>query len=149
MGAPNRSARQRVLFLCTHNSARSQIAEGLLRAVAGDRFDVASAGTVATSLRPEAVAVMHELGIDISTQSSTAIERYRGEHFDWVITVCDDARESCPVFPGARMAHWNFVDPAAFRGGDADRLQLYRSVRDEIATRVRGFAAGDRAGEQP
>ena len=92
---------QRVLFICTHNSARSQMAEGLLRHIAGDRFDVYSAGTEATSVRPEAITVMREVGIDISGQTSKTLERYLHEPWDYVITVCDDANESCPVFPGA------------------------------------------------
>jgi arsenate reductase (thioredoxin) len=91
----------RVLFLCTHNSARSQMAEGLLRLLAGDRFEVMSAGTEATSVRPEAIQAMSELGVDISGQTSKTLERYLGEPFDYVVTVCDDANEACPFFPGA------------------------------------------------
>jgi arsenate reductase (thioredoxin) len=94
--------RLRVLFLCTHNSARSQMAEGLLRDMAGGRFEVFSAGTEATRVRPEAISVMAEIGVDISAQESKTLERYLGEPFDYVITVCDDANEACPVFPGAR-----------------------------------------------
>ena len=99
----------RVLFLCTHNSARSQMAEGLLRHLAGDRFEVMSAGTEATSVRPEAIRAMSELGVDISGQASKTLERYLGEPFDYVVTVCDDANEAFPVFPGAeRRLHWCF-----------------------------------------
>ena len=96
------TAKTRILFLCTHNSARSQMAEGLLRSLGGGRIDAFSAGTVATSVRPEAIAVMSELGIDISTQTSKTLDRYIGEPFDDVITVCDDANDVCPVFLGAR-----------------------------------------------
>ena len=99
----------RVLFLCTHNSARSQMAEGLLRHLAGDRFEVVSAGTEATFVRPEAIEAMAELGADISGQESKALERYLGEPFDYVVTVCDDANEACPTFPGAKhRLHWSF-----------------------------------------
>lgn len=132
--------RQRVLFVCTHNSARSQIAEGLLRHLAGDRFDAHSAGTEATGVRPEAVAVMREIGIDISRQESKALGRYIGEPFAWVITVCDQARESCPVFPGAdNTDHWSFDDPSAAGGDPDERRDVFRRVRDEIGVRVRDF----------
>jgi arsenate reductase len=94
--------RRKVLFLCTHNSARSQMAEGLLRHLAGERFEVMSAGTEATHVRTLAIRAMDELGIDISGQDSKTLDRYLGEPFDYVITVCDDANEACPVFPGAR-----------------------------------------------
>ncbi|HEX6139713.1 MAG TPA: arsenate reductase ArsC, partial [Candidatus Limnocylindria bacterium] len=87
----------RVLFLCTHNSARSQMAEGLLRSMAPDRFEAHSAGTVATSVRPEAVAAMRELGIDIGSQRSKSLDRFAGQPIDWLITVCDQAREACPI----------------------------------------------------
>jgi arsenate reductase len=134
--------RQRVLFLCTHNSARSQMAEGFLRAWGGDRFEAASAGTVATALRPEAVRVMAEVGIDISGQWSKSLETLLGQPFDWVVTVCDQAREACPVFPGARrMLHWSFDDPSAAGGSEEERLAVFRRVRDEIAAAVRAFLA--------
>src|SRR5215218_8681344 len=103
----------RVLFVCTHNSARSQMAEGLLRQLAGDRFEAFSAGTDASSVRPEAISVMAELGIDISAQRSKSVDDFVGQQFAWVITVCDRARETCPYFPGAEQtAHWGFDDPA-------------------------------------
>jgi arsenate reductase (thioredoxin) len=131
---------QRVLFVCTHNSARSQMAEGLLRALAGDRFDAYSAGTEATAVRPEAVTVMAEIGIDISGQWSKTVDRYLGEPFSWVITVCDRAREACPVFPGAdRTAHWGFDDPSEASGTEEQRLTVFRRVRDEIRERLRMF----------
>src|SRR5918998_4228066 len=126
-----RGARQRVLFLCTHNSARSQMAEGLLRLLAGDRFEVVSAGTEATFVRPEAIEAMAELGVDISAQSSKTLERYLGEPFDHVVTVCDDANEACPVFPRAkRRLHWSLPDPSAVTG--EGRIEAFRSARDRI-----------------
>ena len=127
----------RVLFLCTHNSARSQMAEGLLRHLAGDRFEVYSAGTEATSVRPEAIAAMAELGVDISGQESKTLDRYLSESFDCVITVCDDANEACPVFPGAKTRlHWSFRDPSRDTGSDEERLVVFRVVRDEIRGRI-------------
>jgi arsenate reductase len=129
--------RRRVLFLCTHNSARSQMAEGLLRHLAGDRFEVYSAGTEATSVRPEAIAAMAELGVDISGQESETLDRYLGEPFDYVVTVCDDANEACPVFPGAKSRlHWSFRDPSRATGSDEERLEVFRAVRDEILGRI-------------
>jgi arsenate reductase len=136
----------RVLFLCTHNSARSQVAEGLLRHLAGDRFEVHSAGTEATSVRPEAIKAMAELGVDISGQGSKTLERYLGEPFDYVVTVCDDANEACPVFPGAeRRLHWSFRDPSRAEGSDEERLEVFRKVRDEIQARIsEELLTGDR-----
>ena len=129
--------RRRVLFLCTHNSARSQMAEGLLRYLAGDRYEVYSAGTEATSVRPEAVAAMGEVGIDISLQESETLERYLGQPFDCVITVCDDANEACPVFPGAESRlHWSFTDPSQATGTDEERLGMFRRVRDQLRERI-------------
>ena len=128
---------ERVLFLCTHNSARSQMAEGLLRTLAGDRFEVHSAGTVATAVRPEAVRVMAELGIDISRQESKTLERYLDQAFDWVITVCDDAAGSCPAFPGpARRLHWSLPDPSQVTGTEEERLAAFRAVRDALRRRI-------------
>lgn len=131
------SQRQRALFLCTHNSARSQMAEGLLRHLAGDRFEVASAGTEATHVRPLAIAAMSELGIDISSQESKTLDRYLGESFAYVITVCDQAAETCPVFPGAQQRlHWSFPDPSKATGTEAEQLAVYRQVRDAIRQRI-------------
>jgi arsenate reductase len=131
-------ARRRVLFVCTHNSARSQMAEGLLRALGGDGFEAFSAGTVATSVRREAVAAMRELGIDIAHQTSKPLERYAGEAWDLVITVCDEAREGCPVIPGARRSlHWSIDDPAGVDGDEGRRLAAFRAARDELARRIR------------
>jgi len=127
------SDKKRVLILCTGNSARSQMAEGLLRHDASDRFGVASAGTKASFVRPEAIAVMQELGIDISGQRSKNVAEFDGQHFDYVITVCDNARETCPVFFGpAERLHHSFDDPAALNGSDEERLAIFRRVRDEL-----------------
>jgi arsenate reductase len=129
--------KRRVLFICTHNSARSQMAEGLLRHMGNDRFEVFSAGTEATFVRPMATQVMAELGIDISHQQSKTLDRYLGEPFDDVITVCDTAAEACPVFPGAvRRRHWSFEDPSKASGSETEQIQVYRKVRDEIRSRI-------------
>ena len=128
---------RRVLFLCTHNSARSQMAEGLLRSLGRDAFEVASAGTMATQVRPEAIAVMREIGIDISTQTSKTLDRFLPERFDEVITVCDNANETCPVFPGARnRRHWSIDDPAGVQGPEAERLAAFRGARDALRQRI-------------
>jgi arsenate reductase (thioredoxin) len=130
-------ARRRVLFLCTHNSARSQMAEGLLRHLSGDRFEVMSAGTEATRVKPQAIEVMGEIGIDISSQESKTLEHYLREPFDYVVTVCDDANEACPVFPGAKSRlHWSLRDPSHATGTDEERLEAFRTVRDEIQVRI-------------
>ena len=132
--------RQRVIFVCTHNSARSQMAEGMLRAWAADRFDAFSAGTEATGVRPEAIAVMREIGVDISGQTSESLQPYLGQLFDWLITVCDEAREACPTLPGvASQAHWSVEDPSGVEGDEAKRLSAFRSARDTLAGRVRAF----------
>jgi arsenate reductase len=129
--------RARVLFMCTHNSARSQMAEGILRDLAGDRFEVTSAGTQATHVRPLAIRAMDEIGIDISGQESKTLERYLGESFDYVITVCDDANEACPFFPGAKKRlHWSLEDPSRAEGSEEERLAIFRRVRDEIRERI-------------
>ncbi len=128
----------RVLFLCTHNSARSQMAEGMLRAWGGDRFEVFSAGTEASVVRPLAIRAMAEIGIDISGHRSKGLSEFAGQAFDYAVTVCDDAREACPFFPGAaRQLHWSFEDPSAATGSDDDRLAVFRRVRDQIADRIR------------
>jgi len=129
--------RARVLFLCTHNSARSQMAEGLLRHLAGDRFESHSAGTEATRVRPLAIRAMEEIGVDISGQESKTLERYQQEPFDYVITVCDDANEACPIFPGAQSRlHWSFKDPSKAEGSEEERLAVFREVRDGIRRRI-------------
>jgi arsenate reductase (thioredoxin) len=137
VSAAEEPQRSRVLFLCTHNSARSQMAEGLLRHLAGDRFEAFSAGTEATRVRPLAIMAMEEIGIDISGQESKTLDRYLNEPFDCVITVCDDANEACPFFPGAQSRlHWSFEDPSRAEGSEEERLAVFRSVRDRIGERV-------------
>jgi arsenate reductase len=132
------SKRRRVLILCTGNSARSQMAEGLLRHDGGGGFEVASAGTHPTRVRPEAVRVMGEIGIDISQHRSKSIDEYAGQPFDVVLTVCDHANEACPVFPGAATRlHHSFVDPAAVSGTEEERLAAFREVRDQLRTYLR------------
>ena len=129
---------QRVLFLCTHNSARSQMAEGLLRAWAGDRYEACSAGVVATEVRPLAIRAMAEVGIDIAAQWSKRLDEYVGQSFEYAITVCDEAREACPFIPGAaHQLHWSFDDPSAATGTEDERLTVFRRVRDEIGDRIR------------
>jgi arsenate reductase len=129
--------RQRVLFLCTHNSARSQMAEGLLRHLGGDRFAAFSAGSEATIVRPLAIRAMAELGIDISKQESKTLDRYLQAPFDYVITVCDQANASCPVFPvGKQRLHWSLPDPGQARGTEEEQLAVYRQVRDELQQRT-------------
>jgi arsenate reductase len=129
--------KQRVLFICTHNSARSQMAEGWLRHLAGGRFEVHSAGTEATQVRPLAIRAMGEAGIDISRQESKTLERYLSQPWDYVITVCDDANEVCPYFPGGKnRLHWSFPDPSQATGTEDQQLALYRQVRDEIRDRL-------------
>ena len=113
------------------------MAEGLLRHLAGDRFEAHSAGTEATHVRPLAIRAMDEIGVDISGQESKTLERYLEEPFDYVITVCDDANEACPFFPGARKRlHWSFEDPSPAEGSEAERLAVFRSVRDRIRERI-------------
>jgi arsenate reductase len=132
--------KKRVLILCTGNSARSQMAEGLLRHDAGERFEVESAGTKPSRLRPEAIAAMRELGIDISGQRSKSVDEFIGRQFDYVLTVCDNAKESCPIFPGHAVAiHHNFEDPAALQGPEESRLAAFRRVRDEIREYLKRF----------
>ncbi|QQS32725.1 MAG: arsenate reductase ArsC [Acidobacteriota bacterium] len=132
----------KVLILCTGNSARSQMAEGLLRYIAGNRFEVESAGTVASFVRPQAIEAMREIGIDISGHRSKCLDEFLDTPFDHVITVCDNANETCPMFPGtAKRTHWSFDDPAAATGTDEEILAKFRRIRDEIAEKLRQFAA--------
>jgi arsenate reductase len=133
--------KKRVLILCTGNSARSQMAEGLLRHDAGDKFEVESAGTKPGTVRPEAIAVMNELGIDIGRHRSKHVSEFDGQHFDYVITVCDNARESCPIFPGAaERLHHSFEDPpSASHGTEEERMAIFRRVRDELRPYLDGF----------
>ena len=134
------TAEKRVLILCTGNSARSQIAEGLLRHMAGDRFEVASAGIAPGEVRLEAIEVMREIGIDISSHRSKSVEKFSGREFDYVITVCDHANERCPTFPGkTKRLHWSIEDPPAAQGDRDIRLGAFRRVRDEIRDRLSQF----------
>ena len=136
------SDRKRVLILCTGNSARSQMAEGLLRDLAGERFEVASAGVSPAHVRPEAIEAMREIGIDISHHRSKSVDEFSDQEFDYVITVCDRANESCPIFPGgAKRIHWSFDDPSAASGNDEQRLAAFRKIRDEIRHRLVVFDA--------
>jgi arsenate reductase (thioredoxin) len=138
-------ARRRVLFLCVHNSARSQMAEGLLRARAGDAYEAHSAGNVATEVRPLAITAMAEIGVDISGQRSKSTAEYTGQRFDTAITVCDDAKEACPYFANAaHQVHWRFDDPAAAEGSDDEKLAVYRRVRDEIRAQIDDFVSASR-----
>jgi arsenate reductase len=135
------SERGRVLFLHTGNSARSQMAEGFLRAQAGEHFEVFSAGTAPRSeVHPLAVRVMAEAGVDIAAQAPKHLSQYVGQDFAFVITVCDRAREACPTFPGDPIQiHWSFDDPAAAVGTEEERHRVFRRVRDEIHNRIRLF----------
>ena len=135
-------SRKHVLFLCTGNSARSQMAEALLRHLAGETVESASAGITPKGLHPLAVTAMADMGIDISSQKSKGLGAVIGESWDFVITVCDNASESCPIFPGdTQRVHWSFEDPAAAQGSDDSRLDVFRRVRDEILDRLRPFVA--------
>ena len=132
--------KKRVLILCTGNSARSQMGEGLLRHEAGDLFEVASAGVNPVSVKPEAIEAMREIGVDISAHRSKSVDEFKGQQFDYVITVCDNANERCPIFPGqTKRLHWSFEDPAAVEGDETTRLAVFRRVRDEIKDRLQFF----------
>ena len=134
--------KHRVLILCTGNSARSQMAEGILRHIAGDSFEVESAGVAPSHVRPEAIDAMREMGIDISSHRSKSVDEFVDQQFDYIITVCDNAKESCPVFSGnAERIHWSFDDPAAIEGSDDARLAAFRRVRDEIRERLEKFVS--------
>jgi arsenate reductase len=132
--------KKRVLILCTGNSARSQMAEGLLRHLAGDRFEVKSAGVAPSKVRPEAIEAMREVGIDISGHASKSVDEFAGQEFDYIITVCDNARETCPVFPGkAHRIHQSFTDPPPETESDyGSRLKIFRRVRNEIKEWLEG-----------
>jgi len=141
----------KVLFICTHNSARSQMAEGFLNHLGGESFQASSAGTEPTTVHPLTVQVMAEQGIDISGQRAKPIDAFLQARFDYVITVCDDANEACPVFPNARYRlHWGFPDPSRDEGTSEQRLATFRSVRDAIRARVDEFlTASVREGDRP
>jgi arsenate reductase len=132
----------KVLFLCTQNSCRSQMAEGLLRHLAGDKFEAESAGAQPTRLNPDAIKVMSEIGIDISGQQSKDVAQFWGKRISYAITVCDKARERCPIFPGSLWnLHWPIDDPTSAQGSPEERLVVFRRVRDDIARRVQEFVA--------
>jgi len=134
----------RVLILCTGNSARSQMAEGLLRHDAGNTYEVFSAGTKPTHVRPEAIDVMREVGIDISGHRSKSVDEFGGQDFDYVITVCDNAKESCPIFPAkTKRIHWSIEDPAAVQGSQEQTLTAFRRARDELRARLQAFTQGE------
>ena len=136
--------RRRVLFLCTHNSARSQMAEGLLRALGVERFEVASAGTDAARVHPLAIRVMDEVGIDLSAHRAKSVDTLLDRPWDYVITVCDSANERCPLFPGrTTRLHWSFDDPSRATGTDDERLATFRRVRDQIGARLRSWLASE------
>lgn len=127
--------KKKVLSICTYNSARSQTAEGLLRSLYGDRYEVYSAGTQPTEVNPYAVKVMAEIDIDISGQDAKSVQKYLGEVFDYVVTVCDSAKEACPFFPGGKeFIHKGFEDPSQFTGGERETIEVFRWVRDDIKT---------------
>ena len=130
--------KKRILILCTGNSARSQMAEGILRHLNANEYDVVSAGIEPTHVWPEAIAAMREIDIDISSHRSKSVDEFAGQDFDFVITVCDNANESCPVYPAeTERIHWSFSDPAAVTGSEEIRLAAFRKVRDEIFERLR------------
>ena len=140
------SPKPRVLFLCTGNSARSQMAEGLLRHLGGAEYEALSAGTNPAGLHSLAVEAMRELGVDISAQRSKSIDEFAGEKLAAVITVCDAAAQNCPFFPGSgRRLHWSVPDPAAAAGGREEKLHVFRSVRDELQARIRHFLNAEQA----
>jgi arsenate reductase len=138
---------KRILVLCTGNSARSQMGEGLFRREVGDSFQVESAGTKPGFVRPEAIAAMREIGVDISGHRSKSVDEFAGQNFDYVVTVCDNARDACPVFPGATVRiHWSFEDPAAAQGTEEERVAEFRRIRNQIHERVRAFAEALKSG---
>lgn len=138
---------KRALFVCTGNRARSQMAEGLLRHLAGDRFEVESAGTRPSGLGEATVNVMAEIGIDISSQWSKHVDELAGKRFDFVITVCDSAKEACPTFPGEGMRlHWSVEDPIEPQRRGASLEEALREARDELRSRIEGFLREEGAG---
>ncbi|HEY7452010.1 MAG TPA: arsenate reductase ArsC [Candidatus Limnocylindria bacterium] len=138
--------RKRVLFACTHNSARSQMAEAMVNAWGGEAWEARSAGTEVTEVRPQTITVMAELGIDLAGARSKSLDEFRGQAFDWFVTVCDDARESCPVLPGVpNVGHWNIDDPSQVTGTDEQRLEAFRTARAAVADRVHAFLEGGSA----
>jgi arsenate reductase len=141
-----KGGKKRVLFLCTHNSCRSQMAEGFLRHHGGDRYEVFSAGTFPSRVNPMAIEVMGEKGIDITGQRSKSIDEFLGQDFDFVVTTCDNARDQCPVFPGqVERLHWGLEGPAETQGSREEKLKVFRRVRDELEKLIQShFLAGPR-----
>ena len=128
----------RILFLCTHNSARSQMAEALLRKIAGDRVEVFSAGSEPTSIHPLAIKVMSEIGIDLTQHRSKHLNEFVGQHFDYIVTVCDRVREVCPVFPGdPEQIHWSFPDPVAIEGSKQTQEKGFVNTANQLTTRIK------------
>jgi len=141
----------RVLFLCTGNSCRSHMAEGLLRTLGGDRFEAFSAGAKpAGHVHPLAINAMHEIKIDISHHTSKSLDDFDGQKFDYLITVCDNAREACPTYAGAaKQLHWSFDDPAQATGNEEQKMAVFRRVRDEIRSRVEKFCSCEAPSRRP
>lgn len=132
--------KQKILVLCTGNSCRSQMAEGYLRHLAGDRFEVVSAGLEPSVVNPKAIRVMLEDGVDISSHTSKDVAQFVGQEFDFIITVCDHAKERCPFFPGqAERIHWSFQDPAAAKGTEEEVIAVFRGVRNQIKEKIKNF----------
>jgi arsenate reductase len=143
------ASKPKVLFLCTGNSARSQMAEGYLRHLAGDRFEVLSAGIEPKGLNPLAVEAMHEIGIDISGQQSKDVVGFLGQYIPYIVTVCDSARARCPIFPRSyKFLHWDLEDPAAVEGTHDQRLAVFRRVRDQLIAKVDEEFVSPRVGQQ-
>jgi arsenate reductase len=141
---------KRILVLCTGNSARSQMGEGLFRHEGAGEWQVESAGTKPSLVRPEAIAAMAEIGIDISGHRSKSVDEFAGQNFDFVVTVCDNARDACPVFLGAmNRLHWSFEDPATAQGSEDQRIAEFRRIRNQIHERVRTFADALKSGNPP
>jgi len=141
--------KKRVLFICTHNSARSQMAEGIMNALYGDKFQAFSAGTNPSKVNPLAIEVLKEIGIDISHHRSKSIDEFKGETFDYVVTVCDNAKENCPYFPGGKKyVHRGFIDPASVEGTYEEKLSAFRKVRDEILNWIKEFFIENKEGKE-
>jgi len=141
--------KKRVLFICTHNSARSQMAEGIMNALYGNKFQSFSAGTNPSKVNPLAIEVLKEIGIDISHHRSKSIDEFKGETFDYVVTVCDNAKENCPYFPGGKKyVHRGFMDPASVEGTYEEKLSAFRKVRDEILNWIKEFFIENKEGKE-
>jgi len=142
---PMKETRNKVLFVCTHNSARSQMAEGLLNSLFGNKYQAFSAGTEPSVVNPYAIQVMSEIGIDSSKHRSKSVNEFVEQKFDYVITVCDNAHETCPFFPGGmKRLHQSFEDPASFKGSEADTLSEFRRIRDEIKEWIEKYCRTER-----